>query len=463
MPKREIIKTINLQVLFDHYKCPEILVDVGLGGQLFPDAGFFRFGEHAICFGRSTAGYRSTDPAGSLYDVDQDVRIEGSVVQLPFEPASAIDNLRLERYVSHSNGSYMRPIPRETVRAAYYAVRPLLPIAIRRHFQRFSLRGWQNIPFPCWPVDRSVEEIFERLLIISMKAQGLSEVPFIWFWPAGAPSCLMMTHDIETASGLDFCTKLMDLNDSFGMKASFQVVPEKRYLVPEGLLRNIRERGFEICVHDLNHDGHLYSDRDEFLRRVKQINQYGRKFGAQGFRAGAMYRNLDWYAALEFKYDMSVSNVAHLDPQRGGCCTVFPYFVGDILELPLTTVQDYPLFYILGQNCLTLWKTQIRLILEKYGLVSFIVHPDYITSARNQQTYKDLLTYLSQLCTTEKLWMALPGEINRWWRARGQMKLISDDGRWRIEGPEAERARIAYARLENEQLVYRIENNSVNQ
>ena len=38
----------------------------------------------------------------------------------------------------------------------------------------------------------------------------------------------------------------------------------------------------------------------------------------------AVYRNLDWYAALEFKYDMSVSNVAHLDPQRGGCCTSSP-------------------------------------------------------------------------------------------------------------------------------------------
>jgi hypothetical protein len=43
------------------------------------------------------------------------------------------------------------------------------------------------------------------------------------------------------------------------------------------------------------------------------------------------------------------------------------------------------------------------------------------------------------------------------------MKLISDGGRWRIEGPAADRARIAYAQLENERLVYRIENHSLNQ
>ena len=60
---------------------------------------------------------------------------------------------------------------------------------------------------------------------------------------------------------------------------------------------------------------------------------------------------------------MSVPNVAHLEPQRGGCCTVMPYFIGDILELPLTTTQDYSLFHILGDYSIALWKQQIELIL----------------------------------------------------------------------------------------------------
>ena len=61
-----------------------------------------------------------------------------------------------------------------------------------------------------------------------------------------------------------------------------------------------------------------------------------------------MYREQGWFDAFEFSYDMSVPNAAHLEPQRGGCCTVMPYFVGDILELPLTTAQDYTLFHILN-------------------------------------------------------------------------------------------------------------------
>jgi len=34
------------------------------------------------------------------------------------------------------------------------------------------------------------------------------------------------------------------------------------------------------------------------------------------------------------------------------------------------------------------------------------------------------------------------------------MKLVSDSGKWRIEGPEKERARIAFARMEDDRIFY---------
>ena len=67
---------------------------------------------------------------------------------------------------------------------------------------------------------------------LSMKAMGVVRVPFIWFWPDANSSCAIMTHDVETLSGRDFCAELMDIDDSFGIKASFQIIPEDRY--PEG-------------------------------------------------------------------------------------------------------------------------------------------------------------------------------------------------------------------------------------
>ena len=56
-------------------------------------------------------------------------------------------------------------------------------------------------------------------------------------------------------------------------------------------------------MHDLNHDGHLYDNRAQFLERVAKINEYGRKFGARGFRAGVLYRNQDWFDRFEFDYE----------------------------------------------------------------------------------------------------------------------------------------------------------------
>jgi hypothetical protein len=282
-------------------------------------------------------------------------------------------------------------------------------------------------------------------MLLSLRAKGIDRVPFIWFWPDGARGCLTMTHDVETEAGRNFCAELMDLDDAFGIKASFQIVPEKRYSVSTKFLASIRNRGFEVGVQDLNHDGRLFDSREDFLCQVQIINRYGREYGARGFRAGVLYRKPEWYDALDFSFDMSVPNVAHLDPQRG-CCTVMPYFIGNILELPVTTTQDYTMFHLLNQRSIDLWTTQTELILGKNGLVSFIVHPDYITDRDTRSVYESLLHYLRDLGGKTPLWFALPSEIDSWWRARSQMSLLNDGASWRIVGEGSERAVLAFAR-----------------
>jgi hypothetical protein len=263
-----------------------------------------------------------------------------------------------------------------------------------------------------------------------------------------------MTHDVETVAGRDFCKQLMDIDDSYGIKASFQIVPEERYPVTPEFLGRLRDRGFEVCVQDLNHDGRLFDERKEFLRRVALINRYGQEYGAKGYRSAALYRKAEWYGDFDFSFDMSFGNVVPLDPQRGGCCTVMPYFIGDILELPVTTIQDYTLFYVLNDHTIDLWKRQIGMILAKNGLTSFIVHPDYITEDKEQAVYKDLLAMLTELRKREPLWFALPGEIDSWWRARSRMSIVKDGNSWRVIGDGAERAVLAFARMVNGQLIY---------
>lgn len=417
--------------------------------------GYFRFGD-AVAYGRVAGSEPASYATDALADLLGAASAADGRAWLPFDISAVATNMRQERYRQNGDNWLLRSKAGDAARHIYYAIRPLLGVAVRKHLQKAHFNGWKQIAFPRWPVDLSVEMLMEASMVLAIEAARVDRLPFIWFWPAGAPACGMVTHDIEGQAGLDFCDELMDIDDAHGIKAAFQLIPEVHEAVWLQTAGRLRGRGFEVNLHDLNHDGRLFADREAFLARAARINRYAREFGCEGFRSGAMYREQDWFDAFEFAYDMSVPNAAHLEPQRGGCCTVMPYFVGDVLELPLTTTQDYTLFHILGDYSTTLWEEQIRLIMGRHGLVSVITHPDYMVGAREREVYVRLLQHLVERRDRDGLWMALPGEINRWWRNRRQMTLVPDGDGWRIEGPDCERARVAYASVSNRQLVYDI-------
>ena len=119
-----------------------------------------------------------------------------------------------------------------------------------------------------------------------------------------------------------------------------------------------------------------------------------------------LYRRQEWYSDLEFSYDMSVPTSAHLEPQRGGCCTVMPYFVGKMLELPVTTTQDYSLFNYLRSFSIDLWKREIGSAPPTERSDEFIVHPDYIMQERENRLYQQLLACLVRLRDEKNLWVS---------------------------------------------------------
>jgi hypothetical protein len=443
---------MNRQFL-EYFRCPANYADFRLNGELISEPGFFHVGPDLTCYGRVSAGKTSADSSAPLDDVFAAVRVENDACVLPFDLDEIVENLRFERYIG-AMPVLRRSLARVVGRKTYYAMRPFMPTPVRKHVQRMALRGWDRARFPGWPIDQTVDHLFDEMMACAIRANSRQPIPFIWFWPDGYSSCATMTHDVETAAGRDFCSTLMDLDDSFGIKASFQVIPEVRYEVSDEFLRTLRERGFEINVHDFNHDGDLFRDREEFLRRVARINDYGRKFRSAGYRSGVLYRNLDWYEFFDCSYDMSVPNVGHLDPQPGGCCTTKPYFIGKILEIPVVATQDYTLFNILRQYSMDLWEQQIELVLEQNGLISFIVHPDYLLDKRARDVYSSLLERLAHLRQQSKMWIPLPRELNDWWRGRNEMRLVKEGSSWQIKGPLQARARVAFAHLEENRVVY---------
>jgi hypothetical protein len=138
-----------------------------------------------------------------------------------------------------------------------------------------------------------------------------------------------------------------------------------------------------------------------------------------------------------------------------------PYFIGRILEIPLTTVEDYSLFHILKDYSIGLWKQQCTLIRGRSGLMSFLAHPDYLIERRARKVYESLLDYLRAMIPEARIWSTLPGEVDLWWRARSQMRLVRRGADWEIEGPERERARVAYAVIDGDQFFYECAGNPV--
>jgi hypothetical protein len=75
--------------------------------------------------------------------------------------------------------------------------------------------------------------------------------------------------------------------------------------------------------------------------------------------------------------------------------------------------------------------------------------------------YESLLDYLREMTMEQQIWATLPGEVDRWWRVRSQMRLVRRGEDWEIEGPERERARVAYAVIDGDQFFYECAGNPV--
>jgi peptidoglycan/xylan/chitin deacetylase (PgdA/CDA1 family) len=265
-----------------------------------------------------------------------------------------------------------------------------------------------------WPVeDRYVRfqwEIAHQVLI----AIGQPSLSFQPFWPQGRRYAFVLTHDIETAEGQTFARAVADLEERLGFRSSFNFVPE-RYDVDIQLMHELRERGFEIGVHGLKHDGKLFSSRSEFMNRCRRINHYLKEFHAVGFRAPFMHRNPEWMQALEVEYDLSFFDTDPYEPMPGGVMSIWPFTIGHFIELPYTLPQDSTLGILLGEKTSRLWLEKLDFIEQYHGLALTLSHPDYLKEESVRRIYVEFLEAVRQ---REGYWHALPCEVARWWRFR---------------------------------------------
>jgi len=296
----------------------------------------------------------------------------------------------------------------------YYLLKPILP----RFLTRILRRGYQykqkTRPEIQWPVDRRYVFFLWDVLARVIEKSPDQELIIKTLWPDNQRFSFVLTHDVETKSGLKYVCRVADFEESLGFRSSFNFVPEA-YQIDKILLEELRRRGFEIGIHGLKHDGKLFSSRKEFERRAAKINHYLKDFGAVGFRAPLTHRNPEWMQVLDIEYDLSFFDTDPFEPIPGGTMSIWPFFIGNFVELPYTLVQDYTLTAVLGETTPRLWLEKVSFIEKFHGMALVNTHPDYLKSKKTWDVY---CKFLSEIKMRDYYWHALPREVARWWKSR---------------------------------------------
>jgi peptidoglycan/xylan/chitin deacetylase (PgdA/CDA1 family) len=346
---------------------------------------------------------------------------EGGRPWIPFDLDEAFENYVSERWRDHAPP---RGLTRRQLEL-YYRLKPLVPRSALLAARRAFVRRTRLPEFPNWPIDDSVWLLMRFYAFCVLAALQEEATEFIWFWPNRHHAALLLTHDVETAGGLRLALEIADLEEERGFRSSFNVVGSW-YPIDHGVVRELSERGFEIGLHGLRHDHSLFSSHEEFVRQLPAISEALSMLGATGFRSPATHRVHDWIAELPVTYDSSVPHSDPFEPQPGGCCTLWPYEIGNVIELPYTAPQDHTLFNLLHERTVDSWLRQVEAIEARCGLIQFITHPDrgYLGDTRNRALYIELLTALD---ARSRLWRALPHEVAGWWKRRMRATAADED------------------------------------
>lgn len=295
----------------------------------------------------------------------------------------------------------------------YDFVRPFLPRWIRPILRRLLIPRQRNGFLLNWPIEDRYVRFQLKVVHELLKSKGIASVPYVHFWPEGKRFAFVLTHDVESSQGQQFVRRVASLEERYGFRSSINFVPEK-YPVDHDLLKELQQRGFEVGVHGLRHDGRLFSSEAAFLKRAQRINQYLKTWEAVGFRSPLTHRHPAWMQALDVEYDSSFFDTDPYETIPGGTMSIWPFMMGQFVELPYTLPQDHTLVSTLGETTPGLWLEKVEFIERHCGLALVITHPDYLRSPKYSAIYEEFLQQMGE----RKYWHALPREVARWWRRR---------------------------------------------
>jgi peptidoglycan/xylan/chitin deacetylase (PgdA/CDA1 family) len=257
--------------------------------------------------------------------------------------------------------------------------------------------------FPRWPLDLSADFLFDL-------ASGQPS-PF-----THRPTPVLLTHDLESAEGLENLVKLfLDLEESVGARSTNFIVP-CAWAIDHVLLQEVKDRGNEIGVHGHDHSNlTAFCDQEEQNNRLKAALSLIDQYSIIGYRSPSLLRTRRLlYNLKEFYiYDTSIPTSGGPFPvPNNGCASARPFWVEDISEVPLSMPRDGTMIFLgySPQAILDVWIRCAKEISLSGGVVVLLTHCESRFSG-NESMLKAYRRFLEFLAVSDQYIWSSPEEV----------------------------------------------------
>lgn len=229
---------------------------------------------------------------------------------------------------------------------------------------------------------------------------------------------LVLTHDIDSAAGLDWVLPLATIEEKLGYRSLWDIVP-KYYQLDHRLLKRLLSSNHEIGIHGIWHNNQEAFLKPAILRQeLDSLKNIIGTYSIQGYRSPSWYRTKSMFDVLAgfFKYDLSCIDIDLICPGgNGGTGMIRPFRKkSGLIELSCTLPFEAPLFSgIKPAGLVNYWQPKIDFIKNSKGLLLVNTHPDphYSGNASMLAIYEELLTKLKDEGWKGKLPREIAGEI----------------------------------------------------
>ncbi|MBW2975622.1 hypothetical protein KY366_07925 [Candidatus Woesearchaeota archaeon] len=233
-------------------------------------------------------------------------------------------------------------------------------------------------------------------------------------WPGRRKYAVILSHDVD--SGWIFRNsnfkKFSGIEEKYGFRSSWHIVTGK-YTLDMGILEHLESAGHEIAFHGYKHDSKLaFIKKKEIEKRFLKSLWFLKRFKVRGVRTPRLSKTKKFYNVSErfFSYDSSFTTVS--------CYTVFPFFIGNLCELPITLPVDTEFLGNKDKDSILSALTERWEYIRKVGgLVSFSTHPEPHL-AGNKFWLEIYDRFLKKVSEDPLAWKTTPKDVDGWYRKK---------------------------------------------